>query len=189
MGAIHYWRDYLKYHKNNVNTNDYILTFYINNKEIHINSKYYFFSNVVEMVRFVKYVILPSFTYSNIKGEEEEVIIEAVDYREMLNFFTINDKYYDKTLIKKYSYFFNKLEELEYGDFDSNEFSNICSEITEYFSKNDLVRVSVKYYKNINFLKNELDQIVDFNVDKSLVEIVNLMEKKELIQENCNGSF
>lgn len=189
MGAIHYWRDYLKYHKNNVNVNDYLLTFYIKNRDIHVSSKYYFFNNAVEMVRFVKYVILPSFTYSNIKGDEEEVIIEAVDYREMLNFFTINDKYYNKTLIKKYSYFFNKLEELEYGDFDSKEFSNICVEITEYFSKSDLVKVCVKYYRNINYLKNELNQIDDFNTYEGLIEIVNLMEKKELRKENYSGSF
>lgn len=188
MATIHYWRDYLKSDNNNVNTNNYLLTFFIHNKKNNsCNTKFYFSDKTVDIVRFVKYVALPSFTYSNIKSDKEDIIIEAVDYREMLNFFTISDHYYNKELIKKYSYFFNKLEEFEYSEFNECEFESICNEINKYFSIDDKLMASVKFYNNFSSLKIDVNKklndctLIDDN--KNIIDIIKLIETNNVFSD------
>ncbi|MGL5615161.1 MAG: hypothetical protein ACRDD2_02865 [Sarcina sp.] len=183
MGSIRYWRDYLKYENNNKNTNDYLISFYINNgKDVEFKKRYYFFSNIKEIIKFIKYVVLPSFTYSKItKEEEDKILIEAIDYREMLNFFTINDKYYNKELIKKYSYFFNRLEELEYENVEEIEtqLKLICKEINTYFEKDDDLKVSLNCYKNFRKFKSKMEKSKGFK--DNIFDLINQMDTNDLI--------
>ena len=197
MGEIHYWNDYINKKKlGNIRENDCILKFNIkNNISNEIISKYFFFTNKLQLIRFVKYVILPSFIYIKIGiNSYDEVIIKAQDYKEILNFFVSNNIPSSKELIRKYSFFYNSLEEFEYQSLNilENNFDELRIKFNNYFKDDTDSSCEIKYYCG---LKNLIDSIFledeNEHIYKELKNIF-FMEReflREFLKNNINNEI
>lgn len=182
MGIIHYWSNYVKRCRDYIKTDRYIVSFNVKGLSDNEFNKYFFFENRLDAIKFIKYVALPSFVYNkiNIYKNDDNIIVE--DYKDVLNFFMCNETNDNKEIIKRYSFFYNFLEEFEYEDGDKGEesFNEIIDRINEYFSYTINKISNVKVYTGIEQL---LDNIINNN-DKYFLDKIkdsfNINNQEEL---------
>lgn len=177
MGVIEYWSDYVKVCRQYIKTDKYIINLNVNNYK---KNKYYFFNNKIELVKFIKYVILPSLVYNKLDIYYNNLIVQ--DYKEVLNFFMANDIKESNEIIKRYSFFYNYLEEFEY---EKNlnwekELLEIIGKINEYFNKEINVIVNIKIYNGIDELLNSLIQMQNTKLKQTLKYILGAKDDVEL---------
>lgn len=214
MGEIHYWNDYInKEKRGNIKESNHILKFNIkNNISNEIVSKYFFFTNKIQLIRFMKYVILPSFIYAKAGiNSYDEFILKVQDYKETLNFFVSNKVHSNKELIRRYSFFYNSLEEFEYQPLNilENNFEELRIKFNNYFKTDIDSNCEIKYYcgleklidsiffedenehickalKNMFFMEREdLRQLLKNNIDNEIFinKVESILNKNFIIRE------
>ncbi|MGL4992103.1 MAG: hypothetical protein ACRC57_13240 [Sarcina sp.] len=157
MGTIKDWKNSINKYRKYIKNNQFIIKIYV--KDLITNTsflKYFFFDKKIDMIKFIKCVTLPTFIYNKInfnKGIEE---IKVQEYKDVLNFFTSNFIESDKEYIKRYSLFYNRLEELEYDIENNREILSLINEMNKYFAASENIYSNLKIYLNIQDLFKEL---------------------------------
>lgn len=143
MGTVHYWREYI----NKINSEKKFSSKYTLELKEKQFLKCFFFEERKEIISFIKYVVLPSFIYIKIGIEPlEEAMIKVQDYKETLNFFVSNNIPSSNELIRRYSFFYNSLEEFEYESLEIGEesFNELMERFNEYFKKDECKPCEIK---------------------------------------------
>lgn len=143
MGTVHYWREYI----NKINSEKKFSSKYTLELKENQFLKCFFFEERKEIISFIKYVVLPSFIYIKIGIEPlEETMIKVQDYKETLNFFVSNNIPSSNELIRRYSFFYNSLEEFEYESLEIGEesFNELMERFNEYFKKDKCKPCEIK---------------------------------------------
>lgn len=157
MGTIKEWENSINKYRKYIKNNQFIVK--INVKDLIANTsffKYFFFDKKIDMIKFIKCVALPTFIYNKInfnKGIEE---IKVQEYKDVLNFFTSNFIESDKEYIKRYSLFYNRLEELEYDLQNDIEILKLIDLMNKYFSISENIYSNINVYFNVQDLLKEL---------------------------------
>ncbi|MGL5634779.1 MAG: hypothetical protein ACRDDL_06945 [Sarcina sp.] len=157
MGTIKDWKNSINKYRKYIKNNQFIIKIYV--KDLIKNTsflKYFFFDKKIDMIKFIKCVMLPTFIYNKInfnKGIEE---IKVQEYKDVLNFFTSNFIESDKEYIKRYSLFYNRLEELEYDIENNREILSLINEMNKYFAASENIYSNIKIYLNTQDLFKEL---------------------------------
>ncbi|MGL4991290.1 MAG: hypothetical protein ACRC57_09070 [Sarcina sp.] len=180
MGSIQYWSDYIKVCRSYIKTDKYIVNLNVNVLNAHKKSKYYFLNNKIELVKFIKYVILPSFVYNKLGIYNNSLIVQ--DYKDVLNFFMANDIKESNEIIKRYSFFYNYLEEFEYEKHLNweKELIELIEKINEYFTKEIDIIANVIIYAGIDELLNELIKKENNNSEQILKCVLGAKDNIEL---------
>lgn len=143
MGIICYWTNYIKNTKMERSLSG---KFLLNLVENEFSSKF-FFNKRKELISFIKYVVLPSFIYIKTDIEPlDEIVIKVQDYKDVLNFFVNNNIPSSNELIRRYSFFYNSLEEFEYEDIEVGEksFNEFIERFNNYFKSDEYKMCEIK---------------------------------------------
>lgn len=183
MGIIDYWTEYIDSCKKYIKSDKFIVNLTVKDLIGHSKiSKYFFFKNRVELIRFIKYVVLPTFVFNRININKDIQRVEVKDYKDVLNYFMKNEIINSKELIKRYSYFYNSLEEFEYENNKEyeEELIRLIKNIDNYFSKDEIINSNLKIYLGIeNFLESILaNDNIYFN--EKLIKDFGVKDKEEL---------
>ena len=184
MGIINYWTEYINRYKEDIKSGKFIANLTV--KDLVENtkiSKYFFFKNRVELIKFIKYVVLPTFVYNRININKDIERLEVKDYKDVLNYFMKNEITNSKELIKRYSYFYNSLEEFEYENSNEceEEFIQLVKSIDNYFSKDEIVNSNLKIHLGMEkFLESISEDDDDIYFSEKLIKDFGLRNKEEL---------
>lgn len=182
MGVIHYWSDYVRKYRDYIKTDKYIVAFDVkdlNNKRDY--NKYFFFKKKIEVIKFVKYVVLPSFIYNKIDNLSKEDKIIVQDYKDVLNYFVANDIKGSREIIKRYSFFYNSLEEFEYEkntDYQE-DFTELIDDMNFYFN-NDIKKSKVNIYSSTEELLDSISNDNDEYFSRKFRKIIGARSEDEL---------
>ena len=183
MGIIHYWSDYVKKYRDYIKTDKYIVAFDVKDLDLKKDyNKYFFFKKREEVIKFLKYVVLPSFIYNklDITHEEDKIIVQ--DYKDVLNFFVSNEINNSKEIIKRYSFFYNSLEEFEYEKNNVGEetFLNLIETINFYFDNDKLKKSKVNVYSGTEELLDSISNNNDEYFSEKFRQIIGAKSEDEL---------
>jgi hypothetical protein len=145
-------------------------------------SKYFFFKNRLELIKFIKYVALPTFVYNKINLQKSIRKVEIQDYKDVLNFFMGNDISNSNELIKRYSFFYNSLEEFEYekNDIGETAFIELIENINLYFSKDEFIKSNMEIYLGTEALFESILEHEDEYFREKIVNDLGAKNKEEL---------
>ncbi|MGL4761368.1 MAG: hypothetical protein ACRC6T_04935 [Sarcina sp.] len=193
MGVVDYWSEHINKCKEYIKSDEYIINLSVKDLcDKNTYSKYFFFKNRVEFIKFLKYVSLPTFIYKKIDAPKNINKIEIQDYKDVLNFFVGNDIVNGKELIKRYSFFYNSLEEFEYeksyiGD---ESLLKLVDNINSYFSKDGDITSNIKVYLGTEELLEIISNDSNENFSKKMMKnfgAENMQQLKEFLSNNKNN--
>lgn len=183
MSVIHYWTEHINKCKEYIKNDKFIINLSV--KDLAKNtkiSKYFFFKNRAELIKFIKYVALPTFVYNRVNKNKNIEKLAVQDYKDILNYFMRNEISDSKEIIKRYSYFYNSLEEFEYEvNYESEQaFIDLIKNIDKYFSKSLCLNSSLKIYFGTEELLESISENNDIYFSEKLVNDLGAKNKEEL---------
>lgn len=192
MEVVHYWSNYVSMCKEYIKRDKYIVNFNVKDLSDYETGKYFFFENRLEVIKFIKYVILPTSIYNKVGVYKSENKIIVQDYKDVLNFFVSNDIKDSKEMIKRYSFFYNSLEEFEYekNAIADESFRDIVEKINLYFSLAGSLKSSIYIYEGIEDLLDGIICTENEYFSKKIIEILGastIEELKEFLLNNKNN--
>ncbi|MGL4451647.1 MAG: hypothetical protein ACRCTZ_10695 [Sarcina sp.] len=183
MSVIHYWSENINKCKEYIKNDKFIVNLSVKDlaKKTKI-SKYFFFESRVELIKFMKYVVLPTFVYNKINKNKNIEKLNVQDYKDVLNYFMCNEIKDSKELIKRYSYFYNSLEEFEYEvNYESEEaFIELIEAMDKYFSKNVYLNSNIKIYFGAEEFLQSILESNDMYFYEKLINNLGAKNKEEL---------
>lgn len=184
-GSVYYWKNYLGKEKEfDLKPDSYILHFVIVNQDSNdIYSEWFSFTNDMELIGFLRYVVLPSGYCSNLFGTKKgSIFIEAESYDKIMELLRSNTYKVDQELIDNIDEDYKILNYIENNGFSIDGVNMFCNSYNSHLNSQDIVWSYVEIFENISGVGIRL--IKEYEEDGMIDELENQLEmSKEQIAE------
>lgn len=184
-GTVYYWKNYLEKEKEfDLKPDSYILHFVIVNQDSNdVYSEWLSFTNDMELIGFLSYVVLPSGYCTNLFGSMEGTIfIVAETYDNIMELLRNNTYEVDQELTDRFDKDYKILENFENSGFNMDGINIFCDSYNSHLNNQDRVWSYIEIFENISDVGIKL--IKDYEEDGMIDELENQLEmSKEQIAE------
>ncbi len=190
---LKYWTNYLvedqtrRFDRNK----DMLKVLLVNQKSDDALFNYFNFSNFKEIISFLKLVILPSITISNLVADDEHVFFTAKDFNETIRTIEELENNNDK-LINLYKNMYSRLEDLENENIDIRILVEITEELNYIYNQEHQVFLIVEfsdcietYFRDIyrGYKANEELDILEESLEDTLLPLNKFKEAIDNIEK------
>ena len=173
MEKLEYWHTYInKNLSESIEVDDEILRVTLVNQGKSKLSAFFTFKTNIEVLEFIKEVVLPSITISSFNADDN-VSIYLREHQDVLDAIDVHTDFFNKKISQSYIESYNDINEIcRKETITYDEVQDVVKNIEERFDAYN------KVYLNLNYAKNTCEFLKDFINEYKEFEGLNVLEAK-----------